>query len=159
MSMWQVLFFYLFWTKKYGIKCVLTQIFNIIIMKNSEKLALMNIGMMFVGGTLGTLCLIERRFSAEAMWLLWGLAFLYWGSQIILSRYWMRVILSCGADADFLALKRDVRFVHLYGALVIICGGVLSFRGEEGEILLLFFLLYVIISRLTNSELRSIAKQ
>ena len=119
----------------------------------------MNIGMMFVGGTLGTLCLIERRFSAEAMWLLWGLAFLYWGSQIILSRYWMRVILSCGADADFLALKRDVRFVHLYGALVIICGGVLSFRGEEGEILLLFFLLYVIISRLTNSELRSIAKQ
>lgn len=117
----------------------------------------MNIGMMFVGGTLVTLCLIEKQFSEEAMWLLWGLAFLYWGRQIILSRYWMRVIRL--SYADFLALKRDVRFVHLYGALVIICGGVLSFRGEQEGILILFFLLYVIISRLTNSELRSIAKQ
>lgn len=120
----------------------------------------MNIGMMFVGGTLGTLCLIERRFSAEAMWLLWGLAFLYWGRQIILSRYWMRVIrLSCGADDDFRALTRDVCLVHLYGVLVIICGGVLSFRGEQEGILILFFLLYAIISRLTNSEVRAIAKQ
>ncbi len=153
-------FFYLFWTKKYGIKCVLTQIFNIIIMKNSEKLALMNIGMMFVGGTLGTLCLIERRFSAEAMWLLLALLLLHWSKQVFRTHCWLRVIrLSCGADDDFRALKRDVRFVHLYGALVIICGGVLSFRGEQEGILILFFLLYAIISRLTNSELRSIAKQ
>ena len=107
-----------------------------------------------------TLCLIEKQFSEEAMWLLLGLAFLYLGKQIILSCYWMRVIrLSCGADDDFRALTRDVCLVHLYGVLVIICGGVLSFRGEQEGILILFFLLYAIISRLTNSEVRAIAKQ